>query len=118
MRRPRRPGATKSVASTTYQEHPRRLFDFRAPPQGGRRNPEPEQRDDFAMTTPSLTLGTDHLPADPAPAVRALTGVVEGVHLPGTGAYEALTRTSNLAKAIRPLAVVEARDARDVGRTL
>lgn len=70
------------------------------------------------MTTLSLTFGTDHLPADPAPAIRALTDVVERVHLPGTGAYEALTRTSNLTKAIRPLAVVEARDARDVSRTL
>ncbi|MBO3101863.1 FAD-binding oxidoreductase [Cellulomonas fengjieae] len=68
------------------------------------------------MTLISSQL-SDHRPATDA-AVRALTGSGIPVHLPGTDPYTALTATSNLTKAIRPVAVVAARGSADVSHTL
>jgi len=51
-------------------------------------------------------------------AVGALTESVSRVHLPGEPRYAELTITSNLTKAVRPLAVVEAVDADEVSRTV
>jgi hypothetical protein len=69
------------------------------------------------MTILSSPIGADYRPATAA-AVQALADSGVPVHLPGTEAYTALTGTSNLTKAIRPAAVVAARDAGDVSGTL
>lgn len=69
------------------------------------------------MTILSSPIGADYRPATAA-AVAALTNAGVPVHLPGTEAYAALTGTSNLTKAIQPVAVVPVRDAADVTRTV
>ncbi|MET0788025.1 MAG: FAD-binding oxidoreductase [Cellulomonas sp.] len=69
------------------------------------------------MTILSSPIGADYRPATAA-AVQALADSGVPVHLPGTEAYTALTGTSNLTKAISPAAVVAARGADDIARTL
>ena len=69
------------------------------------------------MTILSSPIGADYRPATAA-AVTVLANAGVPVHLPGTEAYTALTGTSNLTKAIRPVAVVPARDAADISRTV
>ena len=69
------------------------------------------------MTLLSSPIGADYRPATAA-ALTALASSGVPVHLPGTEAYTALTRTSNLTKAIRPVAVVPVRDAADITRTV
>lgn len=69
------------------------------------------------MTILSSPISADYRPATAA-AVTVLTGAGVPVHLPGTDAYAALTGTSNLTKAIRPVAVVPVRDPEDVTRTV
>src|SRR5947209_7465558 len=69
------------------------------------------------MTILSSQLGSDYRPS----LTAALTALVDAgipVHLPGTDGYAALTRTSNLVKAIAPAGVVAARDAQDISLTL
>ena len=55
------------------------------------------------MTILSSPIGADYRPATAA-AVTVLTDAGVPVHLPGTEAYAALTGTSNLTKAIQPVA--------------
>ena len=55
------------------------------------------------MTILSSPIGADYRPATAA-AVTVLADAGVPVHLPGTEAYAALTGTSNLTKAIRPVA--------------
>ncbi|WP_456826291.1 FAD-binding oxidoreductase [Cellulomonas sp. P5_E12] len=69
------------------------------------------------MTILSSQIGADYRPAAAA-AIQALADSGIPVHLPGTEAYAARTGTSNLIKAIRPAAVVAARGAEDISRTL
>ncbi|WP_028045191.1 FAD-binding oxidoreductase [Cellulomonas sp. URHE0023] len=69
------------------------------------------------MTILSSHVGADHRPV-PAAALTALADAGVPVHLPGTDGYVALTRTSNLVKAIAPAGVVAARDAQDISLTL
>ena len=69
------------------------------------------------MTILSSPLSADYRPATAA-AVTALANAGVPVHLPGTEAYTALTVTSNLTKAIQPVAVVPVRDAADISRLL
>jgi hypothetical protein len=69
------------------------------------------------MTILSSQVGADYRPA-PLAALTALADSGIPVHLPGTDDYAALTRTSNLVKAIAPAGVVAVRDARDISRTL
>ena len=69
------------------------------------------------MTMLSSPVGSDYRPS-PTAALAALTDAGVPVHLPGTDEYAALTRTSNLVKAITPAGVVAVRDAKDVSATL
>ena len=69
------------------------------------------------MTILSSQLGSDYRPV-PTAALTALADSGTPVHLQGTDGYAALTRTSNLVKAIAPAGVVAARDAQDISRTL
>ncbi|WP_426593160.1 FAD-binding oxidoreductase [Cellulomonas sp. McL0617] len=69
------------------------------------------------MTILSSLVGSDYRPA-PAAALMALAESGVPVHLPGTDDYAALTRTSNLVKAIAPAGVVAVRDAQDVSHAL
>ncbi|WP_315094625.1 FAD-binding oxidoreductase [uncultured Cellulomonas sp.] len=69
------------------------------------------------MTILSSLIGAEYRPAVAA-AVQALADAAVPVHLPGSEAYSALTRTSNLTRAIRPVAVVAARGADDISHTL
>ncbi|MDQ0375130.1 FAD-binding oxidoreductase [Cellulomonas humilata] len=69
------------------------------------------------MTILSSPISADYRPATAA-AVTVLSDAGVPVHLPGTEAYTALTGTSNLTKAIRPVAVVPVRDPEDVSRTV
>src|SRR5688572_6519998 len=69
------------------------------------------------MTILGSPTGADYRPATTA-AVTVLAAAGVPVHLPGTDAYAALTGTSNLTKAIRPVAVVAVRDAADITRTV
>jgi FAD/FMN-containing dehydrogenase len=69
------------------------------------------------MTILSSPIGADYRPATAA-AVQALADAGVPVHLPGTEAYAARTATSNLTKAVRPVAVVPARGADDISHTL
>ncbi|WP_028050484.1 FAD-binding oxidoreductase [Cellulomonas sp. URHD0024] len=69
------------------------------------------------MTILSSPVGSDYRPS-PAAALVALRDAGLPVHLPGTDSYAALTRTSNLVKAIAPAGVVAVRNAQDVSRVL
>ncbi|WP_421734894.1 FAD-binding oxidoreductase [Cellulomonas sp.] len=69
------------------------------------------------MTILSSPIGADYRPATAA-AIQALADSGVPVHLPGTEAYATLTGTSNLLKAISPVAVVAARGADDISGTL
>jgi len=63
------------------------------------------------------TVGTAFRPASAA-AVGALAGAVAHLHLPGDARYGELTVTSNITKAVRPLAVVEVTSPEEVSATL
>lgn len=65
-----------------------------------------------------LTPDTDRRPRTADTLVRALEEVTPLVHRPGSDRYAALTRTLNLAVAVRPLAVVEATGPADVSATV
>ncbi|WP_019136193.1 FAD-binding oxidoreductase [Cellulomonas massiliensis] len=65
-----------------------------------------------------LTPDTDRRPRTADTLVRALEEVAPLVHRPGSDRYAALTRTLNLAVAVRPLAVVEAAGPADVSATV
>src|SRR6478752_4916071 len=69
------------------------------------------------MTIRSSPAGADYRPATTA-AVTVLAGTGVPVHLPGTEEYAALTATSNLTRAVRPVAVVAVRDAADITCTV
>lgn len=69
------------------------------------------------MTILSSPVGSDYRPS-PAAALTTLVDTGIPVHLPGTDEYAALTRTSNLVKAIAPAGVVAVRDAHDVSHAL
>ncbi|MDM7854495.1 FAD-binding oxidoreductase [Cellulomonas alba] len=69
------------------------------------------------MSTITLPDVSDDSRATEA-AVRAVADAVPGTYLPGTADYQRLTGTFNLTRPVMPLAVVEARDARDVATTL
>ncbi|MEN0130437.1 MAG: FAD-binding oxidoreductase [Brevundimonas sp.] len=68
-------------------------------------------------THTSAAIGTEFTAAT-ATAVAALTEALDRVHLPGSPRYAELTVTSNVTKAVRPLAVVEATGPADVSLTL
>ena len=68
-------------------------------------------------THTTAAIGTEFRPAT-ATAVAALTDALDRVHLPGSDRYAELTVTSNVTKAVRPLAVVEATSPADVSLTL
>jgi len=69
------------------------------------------------MSTITLPDVADHSRSAQA-AVRAVADAVPGTFLPGSAEYQRLTATYNLTRPVSPLAVVEARDARDVAATL
>ena len=68
-------------------------------------------------THTSAAIGTEFRPAS-ATAVAALSEALDRVHLPGSARYAELTVTSNVVKAVRPLAVVEVTGPADVSLTL